>query len=323
MRKQVKFLGIKWSIVDFADSSTTQHEDNGNGKGLDKVLLTLTIVSYIMKAIDFVNLVLDAIFVKKLFDLDLGDQLQGVPNDDYDGENSDVQEDSGLAAFKYMLLMATFTSFMTTMVFGPLVLKLIESYDPNRFDLTQVDMVTSLRNSYYAYWAYIETSTFLLEDATTIYIYYLHEELIENANFADVANITTSLLSGVISSCTLCCALISFTWKTDMYLKGAMTGFVFVALSLCSCFLGISCLLDIRSAALLGSTDGVSEVDDSSSFGPMVLLFALTYGLGSLVQLRIFFLIPVFCCCPGYCIRWPTSDGFVLEGHLPSAPDPH
>jgi hypothetical protein len=318
MRRKLKFLGFYWNVVDFVDNDNANIEDNEIEKGIMKVTLTLTIISYIIKAFDIVNLVFDGIFVTKLFSTDLADEIKQVYNDAYNSatDTDNVEEESEIAPYKFLMLVATIASCATSMVFGPIVLKLIERYDPNRFDLTQVDMVTALRNSYYAHWAYIETSTFLLEDATTIYIYYLHEELIENADFADVANITTSLLSGVISSIILCYTLASLFREAKEFIQVTIMGIVYVALSLFPIFLGISCLLGIRSNKLLGSTDSSADED---SFGPIFLPFGLTFGLGLLIQLRIFLSVPAFGCCPSCCVKWPTSEGFIREGGLPLA----
>jgi hypothetical protein len=322
MRRKLKFLRINWSVVDFVDSNdnTDDGEDDLNGKGLVKVILTLTIISYIVKAFDIVNLVLDAIFVKKLFDMDnLSEEIKGVYNDiNDDGANTenDIQEDSEIETYKFMMLVATVVSCATSMVFGPIVLKLIERYDPNRFDLTQVDMVIALRNSYYAHWAYIETSTFLFEDATAIYIYYMHEELLEDADFVDVANVATSLFNGVITSCILCYTLTSFYRETEECMQVAIMGVVYVGLSLFPIYLAICCLLGVRSSKLMGSTD---DSDVEYSYGPIFLPLALSYGFGFLMQLRIFCSIPAFACFPSCCVKWPTSEGFILEGGLPLA----
>ena len=307
MRRSVPFLGRKWEVVDFVDK--TQPPESHLSDGINKMLVIYKIASYVPRAFDIMNFVLDSLFIKKLFDKVFVEADIDDGTDD-NGSFFDVFFADTTASGRWMLI-TTISSAATTMVFGPILLKLIERYDPNKYDLTQVDMVSAFRNSYYAHWAFIEVSTFLVEDVTTLCIYHNLEIPINELSFLDIANIVFSLFSGLISSIIMYHSLSSFS-KEFFSLAIIPT-----IITLYAAFLAIFMLFEFTCIEP-GPEDSESWACILTNYSELIGLVSAI--LGMLLQFQIFSSIFAFALCSSCAIVWPTpNNGLVREGRLPLA----
>ena len=319
MRRKIDLFNREWWVVDFVDKNQPNSPMDDT---INKMLVLSTIASYVITVVDILNFILDSFLIKKLFDK-LGEDTDQNDKDYDEGVNENegeesydfFEEDSAV-----LLLITTVSSFLTTMVFGKLLLMLIERYDPNRYDLTQVDMVTAFRNSYYAHWAFIEVSAFLVEDVATLCIYYNLEGSIEELNFLDVANIAVSLFTGIVTSLVMFYALVSF--QADAPLSGSDALSILIlaitptVIALYAVFLG--------GFTLLGNTCTEPAPEESASLACemadaswMVLIASVV--LGMLLQFVVFTGVFSFALCPCCCVYWPTPGGLVLQCRLPLA----
>lgn len=316
-RRKMHFLGLDWQVVDFVDKN--QQPSLDHDESFNKTIAIFTILSYIILAIDIVNIVLDAIFTKKLFDMNSEDFFETAPPNATDEEWFDSQEGQ-------IMLTATVSTFLTTMVFGPILLRIIEGYDPNRFDLTEVDMVTALHSAYYAHWSFIEVSAFLLEDATTIFLFFIIKDRFETSDFFAIANILTSLLSGLLSSLVVLFAtvrLFSGIKRTavcnepcQVYFN-AVLAIVPILVTLYMIFLAGFCVIG-NACEAPAQDESASLAYEISSYAEIVYL--ASWFVGGLMQFFVLVDIIGFLCCRDNCIVWPTPDGLCLEGNLPLAP---
>jgi hypothetical protein len=135
MRRSVTFLGCKWQVVDFVDKN--QPPESRMSDSINKMLIIYKIAAYFIKALEIMNFVLDSLFIKKLFDkvfveADIDDGT------DENGSFFDMFFAVDTTASGRWMLITTISSAATTIVFGPILLKLIERYDPNKYDLNQL-----------------------------------------------------------------------------------------------------------------------------------------------------------------------------------------
>lgn len=295
--RKLPFLCFKLSVLDFWDSYIGCDGSN------DNLLIALKVFEIFMKVMDVINLVLDAIFVRKLFSLDQETEIFYAP----------VGAPAMLAA-----LCATSN---IVAIAGPLILRKINGYNPNCFDLTWVNMFQNLCNSYFAHWALMESSAFLLKDATTIYLYYFNQASLDVFNVVDTANIAASFVSGIVSCFVFCYTIISFTCGTSEMKQWLPIAFFIVALTIYSVYIATFCLY-----GNLCEYKGSDEIDPNSmedyysSVLPQLAVLA-TYCIGGFCQLFIITAVPQFYLCPNSCIHWPTPNGLDFEGNLPLACD--
>ncbi len=295
-RREVELLGCKWlTVVDFGEPD----------RSLDKRLAFATMLSWFAIIFDVLNLILDAIFIRKLFNL-------RADNLNEDIEDSTVFEDFSpkiiVEEFSpEFMLCVTVSSSATALIFGPLLLKIIERKDPLRFDLARVEMVNELRNSYYSYWAFVEMSAFLLENAGTIYIYYLGNNTFDRSNFFDIANVATSVSSGILSSIIMCWTLLGFANAGDsscstFFFWLNCLGFGTVVLAGYIAYYALFCLLG-------------SDCDE----GTCLIVFNTSFVVGALIQCTVITGVPFFLVFSKCCVYRQTSMGLMPEGRLPLA----
>jgi hypothetical protein len=128
-------------------------------------VLWLAIVSFV-RILDLINLILDAVLIRKMFPLEEG------------------------AVWGKILLVATVATFLFFNLLGASIMRWIESLKPARTPIQKGD-------TYYIVWILLEMGSFLVEDATTIYIYVFIDGVYDSQNSADVLNLHSSIASGI------------------------------------------------------------------------------------------------------------------------------
>lgn len=183
-------------------------------------------------------------------------------------------------------------------------------------------IITTLRSSYHAHWAFIEVSPFLVEDVTTIYLYYTVEETFDSSDFLSIANIITSLFSGLMASLVMLLSLAMFFSGTvcescSDLVGGVMLAILPTAISLYCVFLASFCVLG-NECELPEDNRSASLAYDFGSYADF--LYGVSLLVGALLQFYVITGVPSFRCCSSCCVYWPTPAGLRAEGTIPLAP---
>jgi hypothetical protein len=294
-RRPLDLPGLGWlKVVDFGEPDPM----------LEKMLLLAKILILVAFLVDILNTVLDGLFISKLYILRAG--VNVTTNDNDSQVSFQPMQD-----LRFVLLFAFWVSSTAlAYIFGPILLFVMEKQDPTIYDLQEVDMVAAMRNAYYAYWAMIEVSVFLLEDAAFIYILYLEKDSFDRFDFVIMANIITSIASGVLTTFVLFWTLTLFT--VELPREGTPIRLQILTVAPISLFV----LITYFTVKCLIRNDCGDTEDPQALWN---LLFLASFVLGGLIQLAVIISIPLFTCCPGTAVYWPTKDGLVQQDDIPLA----
>jgi hypothetical protein len=224
---------------------------------------------------DLANFVFDSFFVQKLQD-----------------ERHDT--------WALVLLCATITTFVGTMVIGRALLNHIKAFDVQSYGTARTVYKEEV---YYGFWSLMEVGAFLLEDASTLYLYFTVEEgIFDNNNALDVGNVYMSMFSGFVSLT----ALLLMTSTVCGLSKKCYHNLILF------CIAGL--LVACPSYLTLHYSIPGREDEEDVEFPEVALGVSSFWGFFFFVHL----VFGLLChkCCGDQGIEWPTEIGMIRQGDL-------
>lgn len=225
------------------------------------------LLAFVARVADIWNLVLDAIFIEKLF---------SEPED---------------KRWARLMTSAAVASFLGTMVVTNVLMDHIKRFDARGRDIGK-------KRAYFGFWSVSELSAFLVEDATTIFLYSHVEGAFDASGVAGRMNVCTSIASGVLS-CVALTVLSTFVYETWKEKKDAV-----VLLGLGWLFVGYFLFVSIHSLFLGNQLRGVA-----SDFLFFIMILSSCFGYCLLIHnvraLLAYKFYPFSCAGKDW---WPSFD---------------
>lgn len=266
----LSFCGFGCDTVDFVTNNDPE-DDSRLEKTCAGIPRFLWAVEKVLLLVDIANFIFDIIFTVKLF------VVHHEPK------------------WGIVMAVALVVTFVTTMFIGKLLLNHIKHFQPSQTCVFRIRK----HPVYYKYWSNIELSAFLLEDSTTIFLYWSVNGIFNRTNTFDVVNLYTSLTSGILSMVAY--LITSYCLRGDEIRGCLTTVFVFIAVPHVSvaCLSAVS-LLKPEIPRVWGTEAPFSVVSSSSILGYSSALYILAslyfYKIGR--------------------VEWPTDTGMHPQSQL-------